>query len=250
MKFFKIIHSFLIIGFALICPKIALAQSNVIEKIQLAIPSIVEIHSKSAAMVKGPGSTFLDKITGKIVQLKGIRAVQVTKNGSGVIIDPVGVIVTNAHVVSNAGRIDVTLHDGTTVEATPLKVIPNQDLAFLKIEPPFPLTRVEIANSQAVPMGAEVITVGSSPFLKKTISAGRITGVAKSMRQGPSEPEGLFRVNINIYHGDSGGPLFNYRGHLVGLMVARQMEQDRFTFAIPSNTILKSYLEYLKTLKR
>jgi len=249
MKPLKIIYFALSLWFIFACKNPAFAQSTVIEKIQLALPSIVEVHAKGAAMVKGPSSTFLDKVTGKIVQLKGVRVAQVTSSGSGVIIDPAGIIVTNAHVVSNAGRIDVKLYDGATVEAKPLKVIPSQDLAFLKITPPYPLTRVEIADSNAVPMGAEVITVGSSPFLKETISAGRITGVAKSIRQGPADPAGLFQVNINIYHGDSGGPLFNYKGHLVGLMVARQMERDRYTFAIPSNTILKNYMEYLQTLK-
>ncbi len=224
------------------------AQQSIIANIQLAMPSIVEVHAKGTVLFKGPNSAFLDQSSGHIVQAKGVRAVEINNSGSGVIIDPAGIIVTNAHIISHAGKIAVVLYNKTTVAAKLLKVVDGQDLAFLKIDPPYPLTRVEFASSQSIQLGEEVITVGSSPFLKETISAGRITGLGQSRQQELKDQTAIIKVSINIYHGDSGGPLFNQKGHLVGLMVASQLKEDRSSFAIPSDTILQHYISYLKSV--
>ncbi|MDP8264639.1 MAG: trypsin-like peptidase domain-containing protein [Candidatus Aceula lacicola] len=226
----------------------AIAQESVIQKIHLALPSIVEITAQNKIMVRGPQSLALDKETGQLVHVKGVKTAEYTRKGSGVIIDPAGVIATNAHIVSGANKIAVHLFDGKTVSAVPFLVIDKQDIAFIKIDPPYPFTRIAFADSSAITLGDEVITVGSSPFLKKTLSAGRIIGLAKKNPHESNEPD-LFHVNFNIYHGDSGGPLFNPKGQLLGLMVAGQMQSDRSSFAIPSNKILQFYLQYLQSKK-
>ncbi len=228
----------------------ALAQDSIIQRIHFALPSIVEITAQNAVAVRGPKSTALDKQTGRLIQIEKIKTAQYTRSGSGVIIDPTGIIATNAHIVSDAKRIAVRMMDGVIVSANPLKVFPDQDLAFLKITPPYPITRIDFADSANVKINEEIVTVGSSPFLKKTISAGRIIGLGKQGRSPDSIHPDLFQININIYHGDSGGPLFNFKGQLVGLMVAGQFKIDRSSFAIPSNKILQLYLKYLQSLEK
>lgn len=161
------------------------------------------------------------------------------------IIDPQGIIVTNAHIITHATKVAVVLHDKITVAAHVLGVIDGQDLAFLRIKPPYPLTRAEFAHSGSFQLGDEVVTVGSSPSLQQTISAGRIIGIGQSLSQKSQNEAAILKVNINIYHGDSGGPLFNQKGQLVGLMVASQLKLDRSSFAIPSDIILKHYLDLI-----
>ena len=251
MNFIKIFHLLIIFftsGLSFFGSKAA-AQESVIQKIHLALPSIVEIKSQNTMMLKGPQSLALDKKTGQLIHLKQVKAAEYTRSGSGVLIDPSGVIATNAHIVSGASKIAVRLFDGKIASATPFLVIDKQDIAFIKINPPYPLTRIDFANSSASILGDEVITVGSSPFLKKTLSAGRIIGFANKGNPSRSNEPDLFHVNFNIYHGDSGGPLFNPKGQLLGLMVAGQMQSDRSSFAIPSNKILQFYLQYLQSKK-
>jgi len=228
----------------------AFSQESVIQEIHLALPSIVEITSQNTIMAKGPQSVAIDKNTGNLVHLKGIKKAAYTRSGSGIIIDPNGTIATNAHIVSGAHKIAIRLFDGKIVTGAPLFVMNDQDIAFIKITPPYPLTRIDFANSTNISLGNEIITVGSSPFLKKTISAGRIIGLAKKRNPHSTHEADFLHVSLNIYHGDSGGPLFNPKGQLLGLMVAGQMQSDRSSFAIPSNKILKFYLEYLKSNER
>lgn len=224
----------------------AKAQDSIIERIHYTMPSIVEINVKNAVVVRVPGSAFIDQDSGSLVQVQGLKAAEYNRDGSGVIIDPAGIIVTNAHTVSDGARITVRLMDGTQVQAQPLKVLPDQDLAFLRIDPPYPLTRVEIAPSSSVNFDDEVVTVGSSPFLRQTLSGGRIIGFAKHGNPHTPAPADLFQLNINIYPGDSGGPLFNNRGQLIGLMVAKQAEEDRMCFAIPSDKIINAYAQLIE----
>ncbi|MFA6378326.1 MAG: S1C family serine protease [Candidatus Omnitrophota bacterium] len=240
----------LILLFLCFHPRTLFAQNSIIQKIQYILPCIVEITSRNAVMFEIPGVAFIDKESGQLIQTHSIKAAEYTRQGSGVIIDPGGIIVTNAHIVMDGARIEVQFLDGARVIAQILKVVPTQDLAFLKIDPPYPLSRINIIDSVNVGINEEVITVGSSPFLKQTISEGRIIGFAKHGNSYANDRPDLFQININIYQGDSGGPLFNKKGQLIGLMVAKQADRDRACFAIPSDKIITAYLEFLNEVKQ
>jgi S1-C subfamily serine protease len=253
MSFHKIYHfRFIFLFFLVLCAdiKTVFAQDSLIQRIQYILPCIVEITAKNAVMFKVPGVAFIDKQTGQLIQLDSVKAAEYTRQGSGVIIDPAGVIVTNAHTVADSGRIEVVLIDGKKVIAQPLKIIPEQDLAFLKIEPPYPISRVDMIDSSNVKMNDEVVTVGSSPFLQKTISGGRVIGFAKHGNPYADRSPDFLQLNINIYQGDSGGPLFNNKGQLIGLMVAKKGDQDRLCFAIPSEKIIQAYVAFLEEIKQ
>jgi len=225
-------------------------QDSIIEKIQYILPCVVEITVKNAVMIKMPAGT-IDERTGQPIKVDSVKSAEYTRQGSGVLIHPDGVIVTNAHIVADGAKVEVCLLDGACVNAQILKVISQYDLAFLLIAPPYPVSRVDMIDSINVRVNDEVVTVGSSPFLKQTISGGRIIGFAKhgSNPYNANRPD-LFQVNINIYQGDSGGPLFNNKGQLIGLMVAKQADQDRLCYAIPSDKIIQAYLAFLKEAKQ
>jgi len=149
--------------------------------------------------------------------------------------------------VAKANHITAILNDGTQAPASVIRFISNLDLALLKIEPPFDLVPIIIADSDSVPLSADIITVGNSEMLSKTISGGRIVGIGTNRelnKQGKRRVD-LFQTDINLYKGDSGGPLFDKKGQLIGLMTAQESGGEHTSFAIPSNKIMKYLLEYL-----
>ena len=167
------------------------------------------------------------------------------------IIHPSGIIVTNAHTVNRANRVMVRLNNDREMPAEVIRLVNNIDMAFLRIQPPFPLRAVPLADSNLIQLGDQVLTIGSSPVLKQTVSGGVIIGLGRNRtakHRGQTRND-LFQTTINLYEGDSGGPLFNNEGALIGLMTAKETGADHSSFAIPSNQILWHLIKYLKETK-
>lgn len=182
-----------------------------------------------------------------------IRAQQITldngqasiaeSTGAGVIVDPSGYIITNTHIIYGANVIKVDFKNGTSVNAQVPLVSREYDFSILKIDPPFPLTPIEWADSDRIELGQPVITIGHSPLLDRTISEGLVNGLGTRLQDdGTTTPE-MIKISINHYPGDSGGPVFNLNGQLIGLMNAKRVTMQRAALAVPANKI---HLEYLK----
>jgi S1-C subfamily serine protease len=227
-------------------------QPSIIDQMIRIKPSLVEVMANNAAAtLNSPKqkSLFKDPHTGKIVMLeRGVTLASYQRNGAGVIIDPSGVIVTNAHTINQAERVEVLLADGTKLNAKIIRFAKDLDLAFLKIEVATPLPTVTIADSSQILLNQEIFTVGSSPLLKESISGGKITGLASSRNASYSNDyeSDFFQTSMNIYKGDSGGPLFNRAGQLIGLMTAKLLSKDNSSYAISSNKIRRYLDAYLK----
>jgi putative serine protease PepD len=162
--------------------------------------------------------------------------------GSGFVYDDNGHIVTNEHVVDGAQSISVKLWNGATYKATLVGSDASTDLAVLKLDAPssvlHPLT---LGNSDAVGVGQGVVAIGSPFGLEETVTSGIVSALHRSM-QAPNN----FTINDSIQtdaainHGNSGGPLLDLDGHVIG--VNSQIESDSggsdgVGFAIPSNTV-------------
>ena len=224
------------------------AQPSIIDQIQKAEPAIVTIKTEASGLYKTPEvAAARDPQTGRIVAAQHLVKASVKRYAAGVIVAPSGIVVTNAHVVSNANHIHIILADHTETPAQIINVINNLDLALLKINFPQPLPFVSIADSDALELGQDVITVGNSQYLKQTISGGRIIGLgANRTEKGEGKKRtDLIQTTINLYRGDSGGPLFDKAGQLNGLMTAKESSSMRCSFAIPSNKIVKYLSGYL-----
>jgi len=222
------------------------AEQDIITTVQESMPAIVTIAAENTKLYQSPPTaTARDPRTGRIVVRKGLTTAAYNRIGAGVILDTSGIIVTNAHTISKANRIKVILHDQTKIPAQPIKVISNYDLAYLQITPPYPLLPIVFADSDKVQLKDEVITVGNSEVLKQTISGGFIIGIGTSATEKEQglDTTGLLQTSINLYKGDSGGPLLDKKGHLIGLMVAGQIKKDHSSFAIPSNKIKQYYAQ-------
>ena len=130
---------------------------------------------------------------------------------------PAGYVVTNNHVIEGADEIDIILSDGGVFPAKVVGADEDVDLALLKFESPNPLTAVPWANSDAADVGQWVIAIGNPFGLGGTVTAGIISARNRDISAGAYDD--FIQTDAAINKGNSGGPLFNLRGEVVGNMV-------------------------------
>ena len=244
-----IIFIIIYLGSSFFTPYRVLADNSLIDTVLQAEDSIVTVKSlRTEIMPSAHASAAVDPSLSRIVVARTMKTGQLEKTGAGVIISSDGLIVTNLHTILGAQKIAVILHDQTILRAKILHTMPEHDLALLKITTPSPLKPIEFVDSNTVQLGDEVINIGHSVLLRDTISGGVITGLGTSSPDDHPELKTveLIRVNINLYKGDSGGPLLDKQGRLIGMIEAKQISKDKTTFAIPSNKIKKLYLDFIK----
>ncbi len=156
--------------------------------------------------------------------------------GSGVIVDPSGVILTNNHVVAGGGRIMVRLRDGREFTAYDVKGDPQTDLAVLRIKGAGNLPAATLGNSDKVDVGQWVLALGEPFGLEGTVTAGIIS--AKDRGIGSSHREDFLQTDAAINPGNSGGPLVDLNGAVIGINTAISTSNggnEGVGFAIPIN---------------
>ncbi|HUZ63190.1 MAG TPA: DegQ family serine endoprotease [Acetobacteraceae bacterium] len=140
------------------------------------------------------------------------------KLGSGFIIGASGIIVTNNHVIDHANTIKVTLHDGSTFTAKLLGHDDTTDLAVLKISAGHPLPFVSFGDSAKARIGDWVLAIGNPYGLGGSVSAGIVSARGRNIQQGPYDD--FIQTDAAINRGNSGGPLFNMDGQVIGINTA------------------------------
>lgn len=244
---------FFIILSLILWPTPLLAQPSLLNQILLTQNSIVEVQAENnVGFAKaGKGKVAVNPLTGKMVVLQGVARASYERKGAGVIIHPAGVIVTNAHIISQANRIAVTLADHSTISAQVVRMNPDVDIALLRVLTSDALPYVALANSDQIQLGEEIMTSGNSPLLTSTVTGGKVIGIGinRNIQKSGHQQTDLIQTTVNLYEGDSGGPLFNRRGELVGLMTAKETTADHSSFAIPANKIAIILQDYLKQVQ-
>jgi serine protease Do len=170
--------------------------------------------------------------------------------GSGFIIDPSGFVVTNNHVIAEADEIKVTLHDNTQLNAKLVGRDPKTDLAVLKVESSKPLPSVGFGNSDNVRIGDWVLAIGNPFGLGGTVTAGILSARARDINSGPYDD--FLQTDAAINRGNSGGPLFNMNGEVVGINTAIYSPTGGsigIGFAVPSS-LAKNVVEQLREFGR
>ncbi|MBV9570974.1 MAG: DegQ family serine endoprotease [Alphaproteobacteria bacterium] len=160
----------------------------------------------------------------------------VTSLGSGFIIDPAGLIVTNNHVIENADQITVNLNDGTSLPAKLIGRDDKTDLALLKVQPKKPLPATHWGNSDTARIGDWVIAIGNPFGLGSTVTAGIVSARNRDISAGPYDD--FIQTDAPINRGNSGGPLFDMDGNVVGVNSAIFSPSGGSVgigFSIPSN---------------
>ncbi len=155
--------------------------------------------------------------------------------GSGFIIDPSGLIVTNYHVVENAFDITVTLSDGTLLPGKVLHASRVADLAIVQVKANHPLTPVQWGDSNKLRIGDQVFAIGNPLGLGTSVSGGIVSGLNRDAQESPYD--NFIQTDAAINHGNSGGPLFDMDGKVVGVDSAMVSPTESFSglgLAIPS----------------
>ncbi|HVJ39912.1 MAG TPA: DegQ family serine endoprotease [Dongiaceae bacterium] len=184
---------------------------------------------------------FLDKRQGAKP-----RPRKATSLGSGFIIDPSGYIVTNNHVVENADEIMVVMHDDTELKAKLIGRDPKTDLALLKVDAGKPLPYVKWGDSGAMRIGDWVLAIGNPFGLGGSVTAGIVSARQRDINAGPYDD--FIQTDASINRGNSGGPMFNMDGEVVGINSAIFSPSGGSVgigFAIPSN-LAKPVIEQIQ----
>jgi len=156
--------------------------------------------------------------------------------GSGVVIDPTGIILTNNHVVEDADEVLIEFTDGRQFKASDIKTDEQTDLAVVWIDADEPLPAATLGDSDQLEIGDWVIAVGNPFELDGTVSAGIISGKGRALRAG--KRTNFLQTDAAINPGNSGGPLVNLDGEVVGINTAIASNSGGYQgvgFAIPSN---------------
>ena len=199
---------------------------------KLSIPSIYDLAYKGVVELTATGATP--------APFGGQEQQQA--QGSGWVYDSDGHIVTNQHVVANANSLSVHFWDGATYPATVVGTDRSTDLAVIKVDAPSSLLYpLKVGNSEALEVGDGVVAIGSPFGLEGTVTSGIVSALHREMKA----PNNFtitdsIQTDAAINHGNSGGPLLNAEGKVIG--VNAQIESDSggndgVGFAIPSNTV-------------
>lgn len=159
--------------------------------------------------------------------------------GSGFIIDKAGLIVTNNHVIENAGKIKVKLPDGRSFDATLVGTDPATDVALLRVKSDKPLPTVEFGNDRALRVGDWVIAVGNPFGLSNTVTAGIVSSIGRDINSAQPYTD-FIQIDAPINQGNSGGPTFDLRGQVVGMnsmIYSPTGGSVGIGFAIPATTV-------------
>ena len=204
-----------------------------------SIPSVVEIDAaETATQSPFPGGS----------QSGG------TAQGTGFVYDTKGDILTNDHVISGSSSVSVKFSDGSTYKATVVGSDPSTDLAVLHVNAPASkLVPLALADSSQVAIGDGVVAIGNPFGLDGSVTSGIVSALNREIEAPDNTPiEGAIQTDAAINHGNSGGPLINLEGKVIGITSQIQSDSggnDGVGFAVPSNTVSSIAAQLISTGK-
>jgi serine protease Do len=241
-----------------VAPAFARGPDGIADVAEKVIDAVVNISTSQTVEAKGggdrgampqlpPGSPFEEFFDDFFKNRRGpgggskggdIVPRKTNSLGSGFIVDISGVVVTNNHVIADADEINVILNDGTKIKAELVGVDKKTDLAVLKFNPTKPLIAVKFGDSDKLRLGEWVIAIGNPFSLGGSVTAGIVSARNRDISQGPYD--NYIQTDAAINRGNSGGPLFNLDGEVVGvntLIISPTGGSIGLGFAVPSKTV-------------
>lgn len=201
------------------------------EAAKKVIPATVKI----LAHYRGTGPRIREGVIPR--NIPGLSTPPAESMGAGVIIDSKGIVLTNNHVVDGARSVEVELSDGRKYKVVDVKSDPKTDIAVLWMDTKESLPSAELGNSDILDIGDWVLAIGNPFELDSTVSAGIISAKGRTLRK--VERGDFLQTDASVNPGNSGGPLINLNGEVVGINTAIASASggnQGIGFAIPSNT--------------
>jgi serine protease Do len=231
--------------------------SDVAEKVIDAVVNIStsqKVEARNTPMPQLPNDPQLDELFRDFFNRRGQGDPQnrergprrVNSLGSGFIIDAAGIVVTNNHVISEADEITVILNDGARLKAELIGKDQKTDIALLRVKPDKPLKAVKFGDSERLRLGEWVIAIGNPFSLGGSVTAGIVSARNRDINSGPYD--NYIQTDAAINRGNSGGPLFNLDGEVIGIntaIISPSGGSIGIGFAVPSKTAMP-VIEQLK----
>ncbi len=244
---------------ALVAPSLARGPEGIADVAEQVIEAVVNISTSQNVGARGnqqqlPNDPQIDDLFRDFFnrrgqgEPKGERAPprRVNSLGSGFIIDATGIVVTNNHVIAEADEITVILNDGAKIKAELIGRDQKTDIALLRIKPDRPLKAVRFGDSDKLRLGEWVIAIGNPFSLGGSVTAGIVSARNRDINSGPYD--NYIQTDAAINRGNSGGPLFNLNGEVIGIntaIISPSGGSIGIGFAVPSKTAL-SVIDQLK----
>ena len=236
-------------------PALARGPENIADVAEKVIDAVVNISTSQKVESRGnaqmpqlpPGSPFEEFFEEFFKNRRGQGGDDQTPNrsprrvnslGSGFIVDAAGVVITNNHVIAEADEITVILTDGTRLKAELVGRDTKTDLAVLKVKPTKPLKAVKFGDSDKVRLGEWVIAIGNPFSLGGSVTAGIVSARNRDINSGPYD--NYIQTDAAINRGNSGGPLFNLDGDVIGVntaIISPSGGSIGIGFAVPSKVV-------------
>src|SRR5665213_892749 len=216
-------------------PALARGPEGIADVAEKVIDAVVNISTSQTIEAKGggdargampqlpPGSPFEEFFDDFFKNRRGgpgskggdLQPHKTNSLGSGFIVDTSGIVVTNNHVIADADEINIIMNDGSKFKAEVVGIDKKTDLAVLKFKPTKPLVAVKFGDSDKLRLGEWVIAIGNPFSLGGTVTAGIVSARNRDINSGPYDS--YIQTDAAINRGNSGGPLFNLDGEVIGV---------------------------------
>ena len=203
-------------------------------------PAVININTVSRTTIRTPFEEFFGEEFFRRFFPEAPEVLQ-RSLGSGVIVDPSGIALTNAHVIEHASDIEVISADGKKHKAKVVGVDKRTDLAVLRLQGGGPYPAAALGDSDKMNVGDWVLAIGSPFGLEQTVTAGIISAKGRIIGQGPFD--NFLQTDAAINPGNSGGPLINMNGEVIGINTAIVAGGQGIGFAIPINMAKRIYTD-------